>query len=149
MTEMAIVSNDAAMCAHRELYHLQDDAYIFANNDLLKAVSAAQGYLGRLHIASTWTDILKLALWKKDPAIGDVLVLLRNAGISPDELLPFRDADIRDIFPWLYYGRRFNVLRKICHIAKVNSEKHISNRDVRVHCHIVSEDVKLIVASTL
>ena len=81
--------------------------------------------------------------------MGDAFFLLRNTGISREELLPFRDSDISDLFPWLYYGKRFDILRKICVAAKTNAERHIKNRDTRVHCHLSSVDTNRIVASSL
>lgn len=149
MTEVVFASNETSKNAHKGLYHFQEESYIITGNNLLSSIEEFSGDHSKLHVASSWTDILRLALWMAEPAMGDVFILLREIGLKPEELLPFRDADVEDIFPWLYYGRKFDILKKICHIAKVNSEKHIKNKDTRVHCHIISEDTKLIVASTL
>lgn len=149
MTDIVLTSGERAKKAHRELYHFSDDVYVDAGENLLRPVEKLSGHPVRLHIATTWKGILNLALWKPEPTIGDLFILLKNIGIGPDELLPFKDADLNDIFPWLYYGKRFDILKKICSIAKKNSERHIADKDARVHCHIVSEDTSLIVASTL
>jgi len=57
--------------------------------------------------------------------------------------------DTINLFPWLYYGKRFDVLRKICFAAKTNAERHVRNREMRVHCHLSSADTNRIVASSL
>lgn len=149
MTDIVLTSGERAKKAHKDLYHFSDDVYLDAGDNLLQSVEKLSGDFIRLHIATTWKGILNLALWKPEPTMGDVFILLKNTGIGPDELLPFKDADLNDIFPWLYYGKRFDILKKICSIAKTNSERHIADKDARVHCHIVSEEASLIVASTL
>lgn len=147
--EMVIASDEAAMNAHRDLYHFRDDAYIIARDDLLELIMTFSMDLDKLHIATTWIDTLRLVTWKAGPEIGDVFMLLREAGIKTEELLRFRDSDIADIFPYFYYGKRFDVFRRICFIAKRNSERHLRNRDLYVHCYLCSEDDRRIIASSL
>jgi hypothetical protein len=146
--EVVLASDETSWYAHQELYRLNDGSYRIVS-DLLGTIAALEGRIKRLHISSNWTDIIRLATWRPDPNRGDVFVLLRNIGISPGELLPFRDAALADIFPWLYYGKRFDILRKICRAAKTNAERHLKDGDTRVHCHLSSGDVNRIVASSL
>jgi len=49
-------------------------------------------------------------------------------------------AHINDLFPWLYYSNRFDILRKICGIAKTRIESKIDSKTVLVYCHLVSEE---------
>ncbi len=149
MSEIVFVSNEASRNAHRELYHFREQSYIIVTGDLLQTVTAFRGDLNKLHVASGWLDIIKLAVWKSEPGVGDLFFLLRSLGITPEELLPFREAEIADLFPWLYYSKRFDVLRKICFAARANVGKHIKNKEARIHCHLTSEDAKRIVASSL
>ena len=93
--------------------------------------------------------MVMLALGKTKPHMGDMFLLLRRAGIKAEELVPFRESELGDIFPWLYYGRRFDVLRRICQAAKVNAERYLRNNNARVHCHLVVEDIPAIIASSL
>jgi hypothetical protein len=146
--EAVLVSDNEAKKLHRELYHCDEDAYRIAE-DLLASVVALSADLRRVHIVAAWTDILRLALWKQEPKTGDLILLLRGIGVKSEELLPFRGANTGDIFPWLYYGKRLDTLRKICRIAKENAERHLRNREARVHTHLVSEEVHCIVASSL
>jgi hypothetical protein len=149
MRETVLASSESSRDAHRELYRFAEDAYIVVSGSLLDTITAFNGDSDRLHISSDWSDAVRLAVWKTDPGIGDALFLLRNMGISSEELLPYRRAEVSDLFPWLYYGKRFDVLRKICFAAKTNAERHVRNREMRVHCHLSSADTNRIVASSL
>ncbi|MGD0886311.1 MAG: hypothetical protein ABSA46_15830 [Thermodesulfovibrionales bacterium] len=149
MVECVIASNEGSKYAHRKLYHCAEDAYIVVADDIINAVVTLVKDMKRLHIAATWRDLISLSVWKRDPKAGDLFILLQSSGIRAEELLPFRDADIGDLFPWLYYGKRFEVLRKICRIAKASAEGHTSRNDIRVHCHLISEELQCIIASSL
>ena len=144
-----MASSEASRDAHQGLYHFADGVYIIAKRDIIGSIAELPDDLSRIHISSPWEDIVRLAVWKSEPAKGDVFLLLTNAGITVEELRPFRDSEISDIFPWLYYGRRLDVLRKICRVAKANAEKHVRNRETHVYCHLTSEVTKSIVASSL
>ncbi len=149
MIEIVFASNDASRTAHQELYHFREQAYTIVADNLIENITQIRGDIKKLHISSNWVDIIRLAIWKSEPTTGDVFFLLKNMGITSEELLPFREAGTADLFPWLYYGKRFDVLRKICLAARANAEKHIRDKDVRVHCHLTSEDTNRIVASSL
>ena len=149
MTEWVFVSSPAAKDAHKNLYHFSETSYIITGEDLMESLIGFRGNLSRLHIASTWTIMVGLAIWRARPHRGDMFLLLRNAGISAEELAPFRESEVGDIFPWLYYGKRFDVLRRICQTAKASTERYLKEKDARVHCHLVVEDIPQIIASSL
>ena len=149
IAEVVLASDETSRNAHKELYHFSDGSYRIVGDDLLETVAGFEGEKSRLHISSNWVDIIRLATWRSRPNPGDVFFLLRTMGIGAEELLPFRDSAITDLFPWLYYGKKFDILRKICLAAKTNAERHIKNRDTRVHCHLSSGDISRIVASSL
>jgi hypothetical protein len=149
MIEIVFASDEGSKNAHRELYHLGEQAYVIPADNFIEAIAQFEGDVHRLHISSNWHDIIRLAVWRADPKAGDVFLLLRNIGIAAEELHPFRESDIADIFPWLYYGKRLDVLRKICFAARANVEKRLKNKEARVHCHLTSEDTNRIVASSL
>lgn len=149
MIEVVFASDEASREAHRDLYRFDESSYIIVQGNLLGAIMAVEGPLNRLHVSSGWTGIIRLATWKENPGRGDILFVLRNLGMRPDELLPFREAEVADLFPWLYYGKRLDILRKICVLAKTNAERYVKGRDVRVHCHLTSEEGRRIVASSL
>jgi hypothetical protein len=104
----------------------------------------------RIHIVMGWENILRVSSWKSErPAAGDAFLVLKNSGVSPHDLQPFKAADINDLFPWLYYGKRFDVLRKICHAAKKQIENHLKNHAIRVDGHLIADNSRLIIASSL
>ncbi|MCL5023978.1 MAG: hypothetical protein M1497_11560 [Nitrospirae bacterium] len=149
MKEIVLASNESAMDAHRRLYSFGEEAYVIVGEDMIGTLTAFSGDPERLHISSDWSDLVRLATWKPRPKTGDLFLLLTAAGITEEKLLPFRDADVADIFPWLYYSRRFDVLRKMCRTAKANAERHLRKKDARVHCHLTSDYADRIVASSL
>lgn len=130
---------------------MNEACYRMADGDLLGVVSASVTEdLTKLHIAAGWEAILRVALWtSRRPLLIDVLGLLKKVGITESELLPFRNADINDIFPWLYYGKRFEALRKIANRAKAKAESALEKKKLLVYCHLVAEDTEQIVASSL
>jgi hypothetical protein len=149
MTEWVFASSPASKDAHRNLYHFSESSYIIPGKDLIESIITFKEDFSRLHIVSPWMNMVMLALGQAKPQRGDMFLLLRRAGIKAEELVPFRESELGDIFPWLYYGRRFDVLRRICQAAKVNAERYLRNNNVRVHCHLVVEDIPEIIASSL
>ncbi|HXX57781.1 MAG TPA: hypothetical protein VEI96_07245 [Thermodesulfovibrionales bacterium] len=149
MREVIIASDEESGRIHRETCHSAEEDCRLAGGDILGSVMGLSQEVERLHIVATWPDVIRLAAWKTEPKMGDLLVLLKSVGLRADELLPFANADTGDLFPWLYYGKRFDTLRRLCRIAKKNAEDHVRKKDVRVYCHLISEDVHRIVASSL
>lgn len=149
--EVVVYSNDIAKKAHQQLFTLPESSYLPAKNRITDAVTAAaRDNIIKLHIAADWEAIVTIALWSSvRPASHDVLTLLRKAGVAEAELSPFAKADVNDLFPWLYYGKKFDILRKICNAAKARSESMIEKKKVLVYCHLVSPDPQQIVASSL
>ncbi len=149
LKEVVLVPDKSFREAHKALYHFTDNSYIIAGEGLFESFAAFTGDHDKLHIASHWVDIVKLAIWKAEPDTGDLLLLLRNIGIKAEELLPFRNSALSDIFPWLYYGKRLDVLRRVCFEAKTKAEKHMRGKNMRIHCHLISEETNTIIASSL
>jgi hypothetical protein len=158
--QIIICDSEISKHAHKELFRYTDDDYVIIDEThtpfdrILRAVELCNSepsfWLSKIHIVVNWPNLLRVSLWQADkPTAGDLFTILRNAGIMSDELQPFKTADTSDLFPWLYYGKRFDILRKICHEAKKQMEAHLKNRFIRVDCHLVAEDTKRIVASSL
>jgi len=159
--ELIICDSEEAKLAHRELFSFSDDAYIKTDgtvnifdaiSGVISACNSSPVCPGKIHIVLNWPNLLQISLWKAaKPLTGDVFTLLRNEGIGSQELQPFKNSDINDIFPWLYYGKRFDILKKVCHIAKRKIENNLKGNGqlIRVTCHIIAEDTKKIVASSL
>ncbi|MGO9614086.1 MAG: hypothetical protein ACLPX5_13790 [Dissulfurispiraceae bacterium] len=166
--EIVICDSEPGHQAHKELFRFNDDVYMtFSQGSLssppliddvftaiMSTVIACIEYphpsLSKFHMVLRWENLLRISLWQETkPGISDILLLLKSAGVTLQELQPFRKSDINDIFPWLYYGQRFDVLRKICQKAKKQIETRVKNHPLLVSCHIIAEDSKKIVASSL
>jgi hypothetical protein len=158
--ELVICDSECSRIAHKGLFHFNDEVYILAveqNNvfdtilGMMNAFNAAPATgPSRIHIVLGWENILRVSSWKLTrPDVGDTFILLKNSGVSTQELQPFKTSDINDLFPWLYYGKRFDVLRKICHAAKKQIEGHLKNHTIRVDGHLIADNTNNIVASTL
>lgn len=158
--EVVICDSALSRQAHQELFRFNDAVYMIADEgtsifDVVTQVTtscngAREACPSRIHIVLGWENILKVSAWKPTkPAPGDAFLILKGAGVSAQEFQPFKNADINDIFPWLYYGKRFDVLRKICHAAKKQLEGHLKNHTIRVDSHLIAGDTKRIVASSL
>ncbi len=158
--ELVMCDSEHALNAHKELFRFSDEVYVLAGpqdnmfesiRGMVDACNAAPSTCpSRIHIVLGWENILRVSSWKPErPAAGDAFIVLKNSGLSQQELQPFKSADINDLFPWLYYGKRFDVLRKICHAAKKQLENHLKNHAIRVDGHLIADDSRRIVASSL
>ena len=149
--EIVLYQGEAAKKSHRNLFTLDAACYRNAGNDMVRTIlSVDLKVVCRLHIAAGWETTVGIALWTSGtPPVHDVLALLRKAGVTDEELLPFVEADVRDFFPWLYYGNRSDVLRKICNIAKAKVEEKLAKKKLFVYCHLVSDEEEKIIASNL
>ena len=149
--ELVLSQDEAAKESHKALFSFDDSCYVISGEKITESIlSAAREDINKLHISVTWENMLKVALWVSEkPSIHDVLAIIKKAGLTDEELLPFRNSDINDILPWLYYGKRFDILRRICNAAKSKAETKIGNKKTLVHCHLVSNESRKIVASSL
>ena len=148
---MVIFEDEISRTSHKALFSLDDACYRPSRRDIVESVlEASHAGLSRLHISAGWENILKIAVWTSGtPLIHDVTSLVKKCGVKEEDLTPFMHADIKDIYPWLYYSNRIDVLRKICGAAKSRIESRIDSRKVLVYCHLVSEEAEKIVASSL
>ncbi len=106
--------------------------------------------ISKLHISAGWEAMLEAALWTLGrPSVHDVLALLKKAGIGDDEIAPFRKSEVADLFPWLYYGKRFDVLRRVCNTAKARIDSKLERKKLLVYCHLSEDHTGRIVASNL
>lgn len=158
--EIIICDTVVAKQAHKELFRYSDDAYVtgdgaqkifhIISNTVNSCNGESNSCPSKIHLVLSWLNLLQVSLWQaKKPTTGDVFTVIKNVGVSSHELQPFKTSDINDIFPWLYYGKRFDMLRKLCHKAKKQMECNLKNHSIRVDCHLVADDTKRIVASSL
>ncbi|MBI5634589.1 MAG: hypothetical protein HZA15_14060 [Nitrospirae bacterium] len=151
MREVVLTASELAAQAHKELYSFEDRLYIPSGSDILASiVSLAEKGPDRLHIAADWANLLRVALWSSpNPPLFDVITLLKKSGAAAAELQPFAKAEISDLLPWLYYGRKFDILRRICNAAKTKAELMVRRKGLHIYCHLVSDENRRIIASSL
>lgn len=163
--EIVIASNERTKNIHKELFHFPEECYILINgNSVINCESTAIGRqlcenAERVHLALNWADMMRFGTgskknhrffgvlpWCEKPATGDILILLKKVGLSEKELQPFKDS-IYDILAYLYYGKRFDILRRLCSVIKRNLERDIGS--LKVNCHLIYEETGSIIASSL
>ncbi|HSW64646.1 MAG TPA: hypothetical protein VLH56_15255 [Dissulfurispiraceae bacterium] len=157
--EVAVCSGADAARLHQDLYRLADGAYITLTEgpasfpELAALMQACEEDRTcrefRLHVTVGWEALLHLATGKTALRRPDILLVLIDAGVKPEEMQPFREAPAADLFPWLYYAKRFDVLRRLCRSVKRKIDMRFAARDIRTVCHLVGDDGKTIVASSL
>lgn len=149
--EVVLSESSAAAAVHKELFSLIDARYHIFDKQIIAAIySAARNEATKLYVTVTWENLLKIALWtSQKPSSFDVLSLIRSSGVRDQDLNPFREADISDLFPWLYYSNNFDILRRICTVAKAKAEAKIGRKKILVYCHLLSPENGKIVASSL
>jgi hypothetical protein len=129
---LVLFEGEAAKKFHQELFSLPDAPY--------RIIKGA---------VTGWETILSVALWSgTEPSVHDVLALMKKSDKADADLSFLEDRNLRDIFSLLCREGRFDFLRKICNTAKANVESRCMGK-ARVHCHLVSEEMEKIVASSL
>ncbi len=146
--DIVIASNEITKNIHRELFHLSEECYILMHDRLIgMALYSFCKNTERLHLALNWADMLRFGTAHETPSKGDIILLLKKIGVSTEELHPFVDS-LNDILAYLYYGKRFDVLRRLCSETKRNLERNIKG-PARVNCHLIYEETRSIIASSL
>lgn len=147
LREMVIASNELTKNIHRDLFRFPDEYYILIDSDILGLISSHVDRVERIHLALNWPDMMRLAAWCERPDKGDILLLMKKVGLSAGELKPINDP-FNEMLPYLYYGKRFDILRRLCSETKKNIERHIKGQKM-VNCHLIYEEAAAIVASSL
>jgi hypothetical protein len=147
---LVLVEGEAAKKSHQELFSLPDALYRCVEGIIIDEVIAlSPSVSGELHIAGGWETILSAAMWSGTaPAVCDVLALLKKTGMADAELSLLDDLALRDIFSLLCREESLELLRRICNVARANVES-LRSGGAKVHIHIVSDETKRIVASSL
>ncbi len=148
MEEIVLCQNILSKNAHKELFNLPESSYFLIKDlrlDILKINGSEKPV--KVHLCLNWHGLLEAILWTDKLSNSFVLRILKNAGIDEKEVKEFKDTDILTFFHWLYYGRRFKILRKLCHMARNVVEEKV--KGVRFELHLVAEENSRIVASTL
>ncbi len=151
MKEVVLYQGEASKRSHQNLFSLDDACYCPAGESMVAAIlSADLENCSKLHISAGWEAMLEVALWTSGrPLVHDVLALLKRAGVGDDEIGPFKKSEVADLLPWLYYSKRFDVLRRVCNTAKTRIDSKLERKKLLVYCHLSMDDAGRIVASNL
>lgn len=147
MQEIALCQNEVIRIAHKELFGLPDNAYIITTDIIKEILKISTVETVRVHLCLNWSGLFNVILWSEDlssPLIKNILI---RAGLEERELKNVTDTDPLTFFYWLYYGKRFKVLRKLCIMARDMVQAKF--RVASFECHLVAEEIPRIVASTL
>ena len=148
-SQVVLCDNSISRDAHRELFSLEMEKYVLCSFSPVRCITSIKPAITTIHVALMWEGVLKVALWKDLISTSEVIYMLKHVGLKDRELAHFRNSDVNDIFPFLYYGNNFDVLRRICNVAKKIAEEKLRESKRKVICHMVSEDTKRIIASSL
>ncbi len=146
---LILCENITAKEAHRELFGYNDSCYAILGIESIKEELTRLNRfknIDSLHICVSWVTLLELATRGSVMNRFNITELMKRAGLNEEEREIIKDFGINDIFPWLYYGKKFRVLRKLCNITKDNIKREMN---LKLEIHLISEDIKQIVASTL
>ncbi len=103
-----------------------------------------------IHILLEWQHMVQLATWRFEIISGaEIYSLLSNAGLNIDNINSTKYNNIQGIFMYLLKNARFDVFRRVCHLAKKNIIEHINDKSMQVICHLASQETKTIIASSL
>lgn len=147
--EIVLFDTEVSREAHKELFRFDPDNYLSCKSSPVSFLKGSSLSPGKVHLSLTWDNVLSVALWKDRTTIGETILLLKDTGLSEAELNPFKNGSIKDIFPVLYYGKHFDVLRKVCNSAKKRAQDTLRPSIIQIQCHMVSEETGRIVASSL
>ncbi|MGO9380387.1 MAG: hypothetical protein ACLPN1_09545 [Dissulfurispiraceae bacterium] len=157
LTEIVICDSESALQAHRELFRFSKRSYISSDNmdnafplvlSLVDTCNASASCPTRIHLAFGWENMLRVATWMTDlSSVKDTFIVLKNAGVTESVLIPFAASPAGDLFPYLYYGKRLDVLKKICIIARKQVESRVKKSPVRVDCHIITSSHHVVASS--
>lgn len=149
--EIVIASNESTMCIHRDLFRLPEESYVLIDGcpigSLLSKEGLAKAQDLKIHLALNWADLMRLATGKESPGKGDIIMLMKKVGLTAIELQPINDP-MNEMMAFLYYGKRFDILRRLCSETKRNVERNFKGL-VRINCHLIYEEASAIIASSL
>ncbi|MFN3739989.1 MAG: hypothetical protein ACK4TF_04875 [Thermodesulfovibrionales bacterium] len=147
MQEIALCQNEITRIAHKELFNLPDNSYI-VDTDIIKEILKISTLEAlRVHLCLNWSGLFNVILWSDDLSSYLIKNILIKAGLEEKELKDMTYTEPLTFFYWLYYGKRFKILRKLCHMARDMAQDKV--RVVRFECHLIAEEIPKIVASTL
>jgi len=157
--DFVVCDGPISLSAHRGIFNFNSEVYLECNpNSILITITDVIGELTKghgatvrnLHITVGWEGLFTVLLWGvEDNTVQRSYLLLKDAGMTRFEIEPFLESPISDIFPNIYYTKRFDVLRRLCSMAKKKVEHRFPKMTGKILCHLVARDEGVIAASSL
>jgi hypothetical protein len=167
---LVLCINEEAAQAHLGLFGLPEHAYATPadNQRASSAVSAVSWLMRRiddlslagrppdtpkavhLQVVVDGSGLAALALWSVDePSPDELLSLLTTAGMAAGEARAITPHGRRRIFASLCHENRVDILRRLCRLVKRKIEDRTRAPGLHVDCHMLAEESKRLVASSL
>ncbi len=172
--EVVLYDSEIGKIIHKQLFKFDDKVYIDLNlisnfdssqteaivnrPDLYDSICMIINTLNsnnysnppNIHILLEWQHMVQLATWRFEIISGaEILSLLSNAGLKINNINSTKYTNIQGIFMYLLKNARFDIFRRVCHVAKKNLIEHINDKSIQVICHLASQETKTIIASSL
>ncbi len=175
-SDIVLFDSDLSKLAHKELFNFRDDIYIHLRSDgsdlsgeithtieintqnafyialnktLVILNSSIYSSPSNMHLVLEWEHMLQVSIWNFDINSIEIINLLSNAGLSLDEIRNIKTLSVQGMFVYLLHKSRFDMFRRICHLAKLQFKSRLSDESIQIICHLSSHETKRIVASSL
>lgn len=157
--DLVVCDGPKSVSAHRGIFNFNEKDYIVCRPHLLpltitdiigRLTEGSDCTVCNLHITTGWEGLFVVLLWEaSDHSVRSVYLPLREAGMTRAEIEPFVEGPVSDIFPNLYYSKRFDILRRLCSMAKKKVENRFPQMVGKIVCHLVAQYEGVIAASSL
>ncbi|MCX8030212.1 MAG: hypothetical protein N3A59_01355 [Thermodesulfovibrionales bacterium] len=153
---LVLIDTEIAKKAHKELFSFTDESYLDLDKESLldnieRLFESLNNYSKlptvNLHLVLNWLNLLKVSSWNSEVSSSDHLKVIFT---SIDELGDdFNYENLDEAFQVFFKNRRFDILRKFCHLAKNQLDKKLNYKGINTFCHLYSLEIKRIIASSL
>ncbi len=162
--DVVVCDSHSSMLAHKGIFNFNDAAYVIHSEPVLilklisrlieraldDTVNDPGIAINNLHIAVHWETLFCLLLWTEEiPSVNKAYLLLQEAGMTRNDIEPFLTATLHDLFPSLYYSKRFEILRRLCTKTKRHLEQRFPIMKGKILCHLTLREDGIIAASSL
>ncbi|MCX8068868.1 MAG: hypothetical protein N2738_00010 [Thermodesulfovibrionales bacterium] len=155
--ELVFCDSSHALLIHKGIFQLPDEKYYLCKepslfiNDLRYFLTSINNQSQKSHIKINfvidWDTLFRVLLWRDENiSVKGAYMLLIDAGLKREDIEPFFDSSLLDLFLSIYYSNRLEILRRLCSRAKKTIENKLS---IKTECHLVPKGFDFITASSL
>lgn len=158
--EMVFCDSRHAFTIHRGVFQIPEEKY-YVYSEQNSFISHIISVVSSLHNKSStkylkvnfvidWDSLIRLLLWRDDNiSVRSAYILFTDAGLKREDIEPFFESSLLDLFLSIYYSKRLDVLRRLCSRAKKTVEHKLSDYSIKSDCHLVPNGFDFIAASSL